>query len=235
MHAFEQSCLERLCARSRLEGHSTLGQCRCKSDIRFEPIADLPPKRLCGAHPWTSVGAGPSNLFVQLVTRNVVDGRGRYPAFWLIIKRVGVIATLRRHGRHSAVRTIGAIICRSPPVSVIVVAVVLSIASSCACNERTNHQCQCCDILKYPAHDWALFFGSLLVRQPKVKSFYLLGQLKNSCSQIDNPGPMSLAWYCVNPAGDVRFGFISGRSRCKVCFAKSTNFSRAGIQASLIV
>jgi len=174
MRAFAQSSLEKLCARSRLEGNSALGQCRCKSDIRFEPIAGLPPKRLCGAYPWTSVGAGPNNLFVQLETRNVVDGRGWYPAFWLIIKRVVVIATLRRHGRHGAVRTIGAIICRSPPVSVIVVAVVLSIAGSCACNERTNHQCQCCDILKYPAHDWVLFFGSLLLRQPKLKSDFLL-------------------------------------------------------------
>src|SRR5262249_17932917 len=87
-----------------------------------------------------------------------------------IIERVCVIAALKRHRRHSAVRTIGAMVCWSRPTSVIVVAVVLSIASSYASNERTNHQCQCCDIFQNPTHAWALLFCSLLLRQTKAKS-----------------------------------------------------------------
>ena len=60
-----------------------------------------------------------------------------------------------------------------------------------------------------------LFFGSLLLRQTKAKSdFYLLKQLNNSCSQIDNFSPISPPWYCVTPARDVRFG-----SKADICSA----------------
>src|SRR5262245_7015716 len=46
--------------------------------------------------------------------------------------------------------------------------------------------------------------------QPKQSpTFYLLKQLNNSCAQIDNFSPISPAWYCVTPAGDVRFGPIA--------------------------
>src|SRR5262245_62325509 len=77
---------------------------------------------------------------LQLITApRVLEGRGWYKA--PIIPRVGVcvIATLRRHPRRGAVRTIGTLVCRSRPIRIVVVAVVLSIASSDASNERTNH------------------------------------------------------------------------------------------------
>jgi len=125
---------------------------------------------------WRSLAlARPNSLFVQLkTTPRVLEGRRWLPTPLVTNERVCVIAALRGHRRHSAVRTIGAIICRSRPISVIIVAVVLSIASSYASNERTNHQCQCCDIFKNHTHDWVLFFGSLLLRQTKAKSDFLL-------------------------------------------------------------
>jgi hypothetical protein len=38
------------------------------------------------------------------------------------------------------------------------------------------------------------------VKPKQSPTFYLLKQLNNSCSQIDNFGPISPAWYCVTPA-----------------------------------
>ena len=157
------------------------------------------------------------------------------PTALVFIERICVIATLRRHRRHSAVRTIGAIICRSRPISVIIVAVVLSIASSYASNERTNHQCQCCDIFKNHTHDWVLFFGSLLSVKPKQSpTFYLLKQLNNSCSQIDNFSPISPPWYCVTPAGDVRFGPIADIGRYSITSSAALRSPSGAVRASAL-
>ena len=58
------------------------------------------------------------------------------------------------------------------------------------------------NIFKNHTHDWVLFFGSLLSVKPKQSpTFYLLKQLNNSCSQIDNFSPISPSWYCVTQLG----------------------------------
>jgi len=175
---------------------------------------------------------GPNNLCVQLITTpRVLEGRRRLPTALAFVERICVIATcviamLRRHGHHCAVRTIGAIICRSPPISVIIVAVVLSIASSYASNERTNHQCQCCDIFKNHTHDGSFSLAhSSSVKPKQSPTFYSLKQLNNICSQIDNFRPLSPAWYCVTPAG-VRLGpiadiLVGPRSNLKACLTAS--------------
>jgi hypothetical protein len=78
---------------------------------------------------------------LQLITPpRVLEGPGWFKAP-IGIPRVGVcvIATLRRHRRHGAVRTIGALVCRSRPIRIVVVAVVLSIASSDASSAPTTN------------------------------------------------------------------------------------------------
>ena len=50
-------------------------------------------------------------------------------------------------------------------------------------------------------------FDSLLLRQTKAESdFVLVEATEQKLRAIDNFSPISPAWCCVTPAGDVRFG-----------------------------